>query len=92
MIKSKISDLKIKAIKPVAYLNDLGGLKLIVEVPQIKDNNRFSFLSPPEYAVEQLISEELVAAAISKYYYVPLEESILIRTGKELKGFIKKVD
>jgi hypothetical protein len=92
MFKASLKEItNVESIKPIAYLDDLSGVKLIVEIPELQRNERFAFLLPPDYKISQLVSAPMAASAIIKHSYIPLPQETLLKDPEELKNFVKKL-
>ncbi len=62
-------------LTPVAYLDDLSGKKLIVQIGDSKD---FAILLPPDYRLDDagVRGAWVFDAAVSKYGFIPIENEI----------------
>lgn len=83
-----ISKAHFTEIIPRAYLPDVMGNKLIVEIVNSENERRFAFLLPPEYKIKNIEPRAILEAAISKYFYIPLIDNKILKNEGELSTFI----
>lgn len=89
MFKTNLKGVIIDQIKPIAYLNDLSGVKLIVEIPELNRSDRFAFMLPPGYEITKLVFPAIAASAIAKHSYIPCPQETALTDPKELKNLVK---
>ena len=90
MLETKFSNLKnVDWVQPFAFLKDLDGVKLIVELP----DSSFCFLSPPDYEIKGRESKDLAVSAVTKHSYRLCENESRIRVlnKKELMRFVGNI-
>lgn len=70
--EKKYEEVKEMKIKPIAYIDDLSGVKVIIEINR-DEKKSYTMVIPPSYEMGDEYDDSLPISAVTGHYFTPYE-------------------